>query len=181
MAAVSTGNPPFTVTTIPTASTVEFNKTSTSAQPFMDYGMDVSLYADVGYTAYVTWYQANTNTVTAKQTQYYEDFSDYVIEIKCNQKQYPSDNAAAAFNAASPAARGSSGCCLQDLSDLKGGGYCLIWDTVTSRMDTYLLTDVNFGKAILTPYTIDPSWKQAVVASNVGFETFECTGTDQSE
>ena len=47
-------------------------------------------------------------------------------------------------------------------------------------MDTYLLTDVNFNKAVLTPYTIDPSWKQAVVSTNVGFETFSCAGANQS-
>ena len=63
---VSTGTPPFTVTAIPALSTVKFNETKTTATPFQEYGMEVSLYADTGYTAYSVWYNANKTTVTAK-------------------------------------------------------------------------------------------------------------------
>ena len=73
------------------------------------------------------------------------------------------------------ATKTGSACCLKDLEDTEGGGYCLKYEDATT-VKTLWMVNSDFETAIGTADYILPTGKEvSQTVANIGFETFDCT------
>ena len=78
--------------------------------------------------------------------------------------------------------KSGSGCCLRDLEDTEGGGYCLIMDSLdVNNPKTYRLTEDNFESLTATTSVVfTDEMLQSIDTTTAGFTAFNCGTVDSS-
>lgn len=141
--------------------------TTIGSQGTNNFSMDVWLYSEID--AFTTFYndvkaseKANDGLVTDADINHADDYSPYIMQWDCNYTVPVSQTTD----------KTSVGCCLQDMEDTEGGGYCLLYSSANDSVTTtYRLTQANFETvtASATP-NFDADWEQ----TDEDFNKFNC-------
>ena len=126
----------------------------------------VNLFEIVLYEAQTSWdgFVAQVTPTDATDTEHMNNYSDYAMAWYCN------------LVGTKDAIKAGSACCLKDIEDTEGGGYCLKYEDATT-VKTLWMVDSDFNTATGTADYILPANKEVVQTGvNLGFETFDCTG-----
>ena len=107
---------------------------------FTNFGLNVYLYAD--YDAFYNYKAAvdakiTSSTATTVEINNADEYSDYVMRWDCDLQT----GTLISGNAVTT----DAACCLQDLEDTLGGGYCLAYAGSGMAPLTYRLTEENFN------------------------------------
>ena len=118
----------------------------------------ITLYAD-NYA----WDGFNTQATSDSNAEYKDNYSAYAMYWYCN------------LNGTLNATKEESGCCLRDLEDTEGGGYCIrkAGSGDADPYETLQLVEADFVEALDNTNTL-PTTPESMTATNKGFSTFKC-------
>ena len=91
-----------------------------------------------------------------------DTYSNYSLAIKCDIFNLVGNT--------NTAIRAQTGCCLRDMDTTKGGGYCMLINSAEDGIDTYYLTDAQFGTVRTDPFVF--STLSTVTDGYTGFTKF---------